>query len=275
MTGCGSQKASSGSKNLPKLFIATEAAVPAVGAALAPATGGGGPDTAMGLFPGYVIAGTLPDQPTHAPIYLWPSTKPSQADVEKLAAVLGLTGTPQRHAHGWDLKTTTGELRVRDDPRPAVVVRPGRHVGLPVVPGRHRQPRNWRQRRFGCAVAPSRRRRQANGPDEATTKAAAASLLTALGVSGDEQFNSGAPKSYLNVSPTIAGLPTQGIDTNVNVDARGIAAGNGPSPSTNSRRRLPAANGEGCLRFARPRGRNPRSRGTAGRFPADQTASVA
>ena len=69
----------------------------------------------MGLFPGYVIAGTLPDQPTHAPIYLWPSTKPSQADVAKLAAVLGLTGTPQRHAHGWDLKTTTGELRVRDD----------------------------------------------------------------------------------------------------------------------------------------------------------------
>src|SRR5437763_698738 len=109
IAGCGSQKASSSSK-LPKLLIATEAAVPAAaaaGAALAPGTSGG-PDTAMGLFPGYVIAGTLPDQPTHAPIYLWPSTKASEAEVAKLAAVFGLTGTPQRHAHGWDLRTATG-----------------------------------------------------------------------------------------------------------------------------------------------------------------------
>ena len=33
--------------------------------------------------------------------------------------------------------------------------------------------------------------------------------------------------SYLNVSPTIAGMPTQGIEVNVNVDARGIAAATG------------------------------------------------
>ena len=67
----------------------------------------------------------------------------------------------------------------------------------------------------------------ANGPDEATTKAAAASLLTALGITGNEQFSPGAPASYLNVSPKVAGLPTQGMETNINVDAKGITSATG------------------------------------------------
>src|SRR5450432_2308171 len=123
VTGCASRQSASNSTSntskLPKLLIATSAdgAAPAAAAAIAPA-GGGGPENRMGIMAirgGYVIAGTLPTQPTHAPIYLWPSTKPSQSDVEKLASAFGMTGTPSRHAHGWDLKSATGELRVRDD----------------------------------------------------------------------------------------------------------------------------------------------------------------
>jgi hypothetical protein len=227
VTGCASQKATSSGKP-PKLLIATAAAgaAPAAAAAIAPVPGGGA-ETRMGIFAGYVLAGTLPDQPTHAPIYLWPASKPSQSDVVKLATALGLSGTPTRHTYGWELKTAAGDLRVRDDqgqqwsydradaePCPAFQVDIDNPDGV--------------NGGFGCAVAVAPgAATPADGPDEATTKAAAASLLTALGVTGDEQFSSGAPASYLTVSPKVAGLPTQGIDTNVNVDARGITAATG------------------------------------------------
>jgi len=250
VTGCASRQSSSGSSTttskLPKLLIATTAdgAAPAAAAAIAPGAGGG-PENRMGIFAGYVIAGTLPTQPTHAPIYLWPSTKPSQSDVEKLASAFGMTGTPSRHAHGWDLKSATGELRVRDDQGQqwsyaradteqcaafqTDIDNPdgmGSGVGCAVASSVEAQPP------VGAPAGPPSGRvptvaPPANGPDEAATKAAAASLLTALGLTGDEQFNAGAPTSYLNVSPKVAGLPTQGIDTNINVDARGIAGATG------------------------------------------------
>ncbi len=179
----------------------------------------------MGIFAGYVIAGTLPDQPTHAPIYLWPSTKPSQSDVEKLASALGLTGTPIRHPHGWDLKTAAGELRVRDFPgqqwsygRADMLQCPSFQVDIDT-------PGDSPNGGYGCAVPPTGT--PADGPDEAATKAAAASLLTALGNTGDAEFSSGAPTSNVNVSPKVAGLPTQGIDTSISVDAHGIAVATG------------------------------------------------
>jgi hypothetical protein len=225
VTGCASKQTASSGK-LPKLLIATnaEGAVPAAAAAIAPAPGGNAQGR-MGIFPGYVIAGTLPDQPTHAPIYLWSSTKTSQADVEKLGTALGLNGTPSRHAYGWDLRTAAGELRVRDDrgeqwsyARTDTSTCPAYQVDIDnpdnAVSG------------VGCAVA-SAGATPADGPDETTTKGAAAGLLKALGITGDEQFSTGAPTSYLNVSPTVAGLSTQGIETNINVDAKGIVAATG------------------------------------------------
>jgi len=95
VTGCTNRK-------LPKLVIATTAGNPQNG------KGFSGPG-------GYDLAGNFPDQPTHARIYLWPSRKTNQSDVVKLASVLGLSGVPTRHAHGWDLTSANGELRMRDD----------------------------------------------------------------------------------------------------------------------------------------------------------------
>jgi hypothetical protein len=121
LAGCASKSSASGAKP-PKLLIGTgttagvaaapmiaAAGVPAKGAAIAPE-----PIGRFGGFGGYVISGTLPTTPTHAPIYTWGSGKASEADVTKLATALGLTGTPTRHAYGWELKTSTGDLRVRD-----------------------------------------------------------------------------------------------------------------------------------------------------------------
>jgi hypothetical protein len=228
VTGCASrQTSSSSSSKLPKLLIATtaDAAAPAAAAAIAPAAGG--PENRTGIFGGYVIAGTLPDQPTHAPIYLWPSTKPTQSDVVKLAAALGLNGTPIRHAHGWDLKTAAGELRLRDDQGQQWSYVRADTAQCPPFQTDIDNP-DGVSTGFGCAVAVSPAAgTRVDGPDEAATKAAAASLLTALGITGDQQFSAGAPTSYLNVSPKVAGLPTQGIDTNINVDARGITGATG------------------------------------------------
>ncbi len=65
------------------------------------------------------------------------------------------------------------------------------------------------------------------GPDETTTKAAAASLLSKLNITGSEQFNASSPSSTLTVAPQIGGMPTQGIETRVDVDAKGIRAATG------------------------------------------------
>ncbi len=83
---------------------------------------------------------------------------------------------------------------------------------------------------YGCAVAPvapGTDNTPVQGPDETTTKAAAASLLSKLGVNGSEQFNASSPSSTLTVAPQIDGMPTQGIETNVDVDAKGIRAATG------------------------------------------------
>ncbi len=115
LAGCaskGSPAASSGTP--PKLLIGTgssgDAAAPMMaagavapqnGAALAPQPG------RMGIFGGFVLTGTLPTTPTHAPIYVWQAGEAAQADVVRLATALGLTGTPTRHAHGWELTTSS------------------------------------------------------------------------------------------------------------------------------------------------------------------------
>ena len=241
LAGCASKNAATGTGGTPpKLLIGTgtsegdaapmmaAAGAPAGGAAIAPMPVRGG----YAGFGGYVLSGTLPTEPTHAPIWTWQSGKASESDVTKLASALGLSGTPQRHAYGWDLKTSAGELRVRDgdgeqwsydraDANPCPTYQTDIDNPSDVSVG------------FGCAVsvspvtpgspAPT----PVQGPDETATKAAAVSLLSTLGVKGAEQFNASSPTSTLTVAPQIDGMPTQGIETNVDVDATGIRAATG------------------------------------------------
>jgi hypothetical protein len=240
LAGCASKNSATGAGGTPpKLLIGTSAGkaaapmmaaagAPAGGAAIAPMPGRGG----YAGFGGYVLSGTLPTEPTHAPIWTWQSGKASEADVTKLATALGLTGTPQRHAYGWELTTSAGDLRVRDtdgeqwsynradaNPCPAYQTDIDNADGASVG--------------FGCAtaVAPATPgtpiTAPVQGPDETATKAAAASLLSKLGVTGSEQFNASSPTSTLTVAPLIDGMPTQGIETNVDVDAKGIRAATG------------------------------------------------
>ncbi|HWF41338.1 MAG TPA: hypothetical protein VN683_04565, partial [Acidothermaceae bacterium] len=237
LAGCASKNSAAGSGGKPpKLLIGTGSstgdAAPMMAAAGTAPHGAVAPmpiDRGFTGFGGYVIAGTLPTTPTHAPIWTWQSSKASESDVTKLAAALGLSGTPQRHAFGWDLTTSAGELRVRDTDgeqwsynRADTVPCPAYQTDIDNADGASVG--------YGCAVAPvapGTDNTPVQGPDETATKAAAASLLSKLGVTGDEQFNASSPSSTLTVAPQIDGMPTQGIETNVDVDAKGIRAATG------------------------------------------------
>ena len=248
LAGCASKNSAAGSGGKPpKLLIGTgasahAAAAPMMAAGVAPGAAVA-PQPAVGHFAGfggYVLSGTLPTQPTHAPIWTWQKGKASEADVTKLASALGLSGTPQRHAYGWDLSTSAGDLRVRDTDgeqwsynRADTVPCPAYQTDIDNADGASVG--------YGCAVSvpgiavspgtaaptPTTPIAPTPGPDETTTKAAAASLLSKLGVTGSEQFNASSPASTLTVAPQIDGMPTQGIETNVDVDAKGIRAATG------------------------------------------------
>ena len=232
LTGCASSATStSGSSNLPKLHIGGQAeAGPA--AADAPAPAAAAPNGAamapmmrVGIFGGYVLAGSLPDSPTHAAIWTWSGDSATQADAEKLAAALGVQGTPKRHAHGWELTTAGADLRVSDEPGHPWSYNKTDTAGCPTYEVDVDNPGDGAS---GCGISvPPGAAQPADGPDETATKAAAASLLSALGISGDEQYNAGTPWSTLTVSPTIGGLATQGIDTTVSVDASGVEGATG------------------------------------------------
>ena len=253
LAGCASKNSAAGSGGKPpKLLIGTGTSAGAAAPMMAAAgTGAVAPQPAIGGFAGfggYVIAGTLPTSPTHAPIWTWQSGKASEADVTKLATAFGLTGTPTRHAHGWDLKTAGGELRVRDDEDQQWSYARADALDCPAYQTDIDNP-DGVSTGFACAISapvpvavpgtatsgtatsgaptPATPITPVQGPDETATKAAAASLLSTLGVSGTDQFNAGSPASTLSVSPQIDGMPTQGIETSVDVDAKGIRAATG------------------------------------------------
>ena len=207
----------------------------------------GAPMAAAGAgFGGYVLSGPLPTQPTHARVWHWPADQAATAaDVTRLAMALGITATPQRHAHGWVVASPSGELRVRDgggaqwsfvradllscppmmldvDHGPGTASSSGCAVavpssGTPVSPGATTPP-----------PPPQPPPPPPPGPDDATTRAAAQQLLAALGVAGTQRVEPGGPQvSILSVAPSLDSLPAQGIDVTIGVDSRGIRSATG------------------------------------------------
>src|SRR5438132_3978215 len=124
LAGCAKAPAGGASgAHPPKLHIGTGAQTAAGAAAVAPMPAGingaavrGGPDIDPGFtgFGGYVLTGTLPDGPTHAAVWRLSATQATKDEIAKLGALVGVTGTPQRHAPGWLLSSAAGEVRVSD-----------------------------------------------------------------------------------------------------------------------------------------------------------------
>ena len=236
----------------PKLHLAGDAQTAAGDAAGAPmpaAVNGaavrGGPDLDPGFtgfngFGGYVLTGTLPDSPTHAPVWRWAATAATSDEVVKLGQLVGVSGTPERHAHGWLLSSATGEVRVSDqgghqwsfnriDPLSCgsfsvdidnagdAMSGSGCAVAVPAATTVAQPP-------GAVLVAPTP---PVSGPDEAHARATAAALLSGLNIAGSEQVDVGAPTSTVTLTQTVGGLATEGLETLVTVDATGIEAATG------------------------------------------------
>ncbi len=263
LAGCAKSPAGSATAaKPPKLHLAGDlqaAAGQALGAPMAAGVNGaavngtavrGGPDIDPGFngftgFGGYVLSGTLPATPTHAPVWRWTATLATSDEIVKLGQLVGVTGTPQRHAHGWLLSSSAGEVRVSDggghqwsfsradtlscsafsvdiDHAGDTVTGSGCAVAVGVPPqissdGGVPTPET-------SAVAPTP---TASGPDSAHARAAAAALLSGLNISGSEQVDVGAPTSTVTMTQSVGGLATEGLETSVTVDATGVEAATG------------------------------------------------
>ncbi len=105
LAGCGTQVAGgagAGGTDLPLLHI---------GAGSARAADAAAPGASTDPYP---LTGTLPSSPGSAAVYRFLDTAVSESDVRTLAADLGVDGTPKRHAHGWEVTSSLGTVRVHD-----------------------------------------------------------------------------------------------------------------------------------------------------------------
>ena len=104
LTACGTQKVSSGSDgNLPILHIGQSSQALGAPAAMDKIAAGQ-----------WVFNGTAPATPRTGPVLKYDSSAVTEADVTGLAASLGLTAAPTKHAHGWDVTDGKATLQVRD-----------------------------------------------------------------------------------------------------------------------------------------------------------------
>jgi hypothetical protein len=229
LAGCASRNGTAArSATPPTLHLAnsdigaaaTGAEAPMVSRAEKPALGG------PSIFGEFVLVGALPDEPTHAPVWRWAPAAATRDEVVKLGHTVGIVGTPQRHTHGWLLTSTAGELRVTDTAgHEWAYARADLLSCSPHMIDIDNPPPNGSG--SGCAIATSSDQQVANGPDDAASRAAAAPVFSGLGLQGAEQVEVGAPTSYVSISPLVGGLLTQGLETSVEVDTKGIRSAHG------------------------------------------------
>lgn len=181
----------------------------------------------------FVLAGELPgrgDAPDHARVQRF-VTAPTEASVRRLAAALGLAGSPRTVANARVVTHGLAALRVaegpgnawqfaRQDAGPcldAVTVTPGSANGS------------------GCAVAAAPAyvgTTPAAPPGRPVTARAALAVarpvLQAVGLDpGRARTQDLRPFVMVRVDPTVGGLPTFGAATTVTVDAAGIRSAQG------------------------------------------------
>ena len=217
LTACGSQVAGSGTGGPPVLRIGTGTYAGDVRAAAGGATGPGAD--------GFPLSGTLPTGPATSTVARFGTTEVPAADVSALARTLGLAGSPVRHAHGWELATKDGVLRVRDGGTAWSFARgsaqcPAYSVDVDQAGGVNG---------VGCAVASGPGATPAPAtpvPTDAATRAAADPVLAAVGLDATAARVLPAVSGYgvrtVTIDPVVDGRPTVGARTLVDVDHLGV-----------------------------------------------------
>ncbi|MGX1130138.1 hypothetical protein RKD49_002328 [Streptomyces glaucescens] len=167
----------------------------------------------------YKASGGLPKGPGSAPVY-WAKGDVTREDVTRLAAALGLEGTPVAEGQAWKVGSD------KDGQGPSLQVN-------------RQAPGTWTFHRYapgtddceGVTVCSKPPASPSGDPvSEATARKAAAPVLRALGQDSAEVDASrtlGAQR-MVNADPVVGGLPTYGWPTGLTVGAQGeVVAGSG------------------------------------------------
>ncbi len=207
LAACGSLRPGPGAQEPPPLAIGSVGGLPVS-------------DAASGTSGGYVLAGDLPSGPASAGVLRYGTRAADEGTARSLAAALGMAGVPERRSHGWELAGAGGLLRVRDDgewsfsreglpcPRYAVDVTSADGGGG-----------------VACADAGDTATLRPVGRDAPTDpEGAAVAVLLAAGIGDQPRVlgPGGTATVTVVVDPVVAGLPTSGVRTVVDVDADGV-----------------------------------------------------
>ncbi|WUH93928.1 hypothetical protein OG900_29955 [Streptomyces sp. NBC_00433] len=214
------------------------------------ADGGPGRVAGTGTGGGYRLAGTLPsDTPGPSPLYR-PEGGADRAAVERLAALLGLTGPVVADHGSWRVGAADGTgpalLAGQDAPGSWSYARNGQAApgartvvppALPQVPPPAAASPAAPDAAGSATAAPPAASAPASGTDAASppvseqrARASVAPVLDGLGLSGARVDVSRTAGSIRTVAadPVVGGLPTHGWDTTLDVDPNGrIVSGQG------------------------------------------------
>lgn len=204
------------------------------------------------VAPGYRFPTAFPSTPTSAQVWRVPGTALDTDTVVRLARALHLEPAVREHAHGWVVSSSAGELRVRADTGEWVYTRADRLSCPPrMLDVDQADPLEGT---VGCAVAsPVTPGATPPPPTPAPADATARELATpvidvvrTLGggiLAGTPVVERYDDLAAVRFRPTVDGWPTLGLDTTVDVDARGIrdAAGWLAAPTAGARYPLRSA----------------------------------
>jgi hypothetical protein len=215
LAACGTQVAGSGGDGSPPVLHIGSRAVPAAGADAATGKGGG-------TSSGYQLGGDLPDGPSSAPTARF-DTGGSLDDVARLSAALGLTAKPVAHDYGWVVTDGDGVLRVRKDGAGAWSFSRAtgdcQAYGIDVD-----HPASAAYDGVACASATTPGTKPPAAPSSADALAAAAPVIAAAGVDASPKAlgDNGIGARTVVADPSVAGLPTAGLRTSVDVSTDGV-----------------------------------------------------
>jgi hypothetical protein len=234
LTGCGTKVAGgagSGGTSLPVLHVGER-----LGAA---DTVGSSRDADP-----YPLVGTLPTGPDEAPVYRYGDARTDESVAVDLAAAFGISGTPQRHAHGWVVTAKDASVVVTDGDAAWSFTRAlngcfGMPVDVDNLPGTATSA-------VGCAIdaitaspaPPPGGTAGGGGPaadpapadlSDARALDLARPILTALGLdpAGAAVAAGSGPVRWVTWDPTIDGTRSTGATTTLMVDASGVVGAQG------------------------------------------------
>lgn len=226
LTACGTQVAGSGGEGDPPLLRIGAADAVVAAADTASHSGRGGAAT---------LDGTLPSGPDRAAVRRYGTDRIPEQRVRELAAALGLDADPVRRSHGWEVGSGGADdpvLRVRDGDGEWSYSRAG--TTCPAYLVDVQSPQGSATVSCATSARDSVPTPAVPVPDDAAALAATSPVLAVAGLGDRARVlpYAGALTRTVVADPVVAGLPTSGIRTVVDVDRSGAVGAYGRLGST-------------------------------------------